>query len=151
MTSYFCNVSRTRGKNSRVRGIEPQEGGCTKKEKPRHRASCATREMPRTITYPISNIIFLLAVKSNQRRRCLAARRVDQPCCAPFSSSPFPPSSSVPLPLLAFAFPRGTKAPGICGETGKNHEGETTPDRGNEKGKLVRWDARRAWTEGGEG
>lgn len=31
--------------------------------------------MPRTITYPISNIIFLLAIKSNQRRRCLAARR----------------------------------------------------------------------------
>lgn len=33
------------------------------------------RDVLRTITYPISNIIFLLAIKSNQRRSCLAARR----------------------------------------------------------------------------
>lgn len=33
------------------------------------------RDVPRTITYPISNIIFLLAIKSNQRRCCLAMRR----------------------------------------------------------------------------
>lgn len=37
------------------------------------------RDVPCTITYPISNIIFLLAIKSNQRRRCLAARRVSRP------------------------------------------------------------------------
>lgn len=33
------------------------------------------RDVPRTITYPISNIIFLLAIKFNQRRRYLAMRR----------------------------------------------------------------------------
>lgn len=79
MTSYFCNVHPARGVEA-VRGGAQIGGHAQKERKARGTVQvCASHEMPRTITYPISNIIFLLAVKSNQRRRCLTARHPGRP------------------------------------------------------------------------
>lgn len=62
---------RHKGGETGVRDESQEEEGRVYKKR---EASSQVREMllPRTITYPISNIIFLLAVKSNQRWRCPA-------------------------------------------------------------------------------
>lgn len=89
--------------------------------------------MPRTITYPISNIIFLLAVKSNQRWRCLAA-----PLGSTNPALRFLPLSVFSLSLLLFVVP-------FCFSPGSTHQFQEYANgeqRGNEQRTGQRWNER---------
>lgn len=90
---------------------------------------CATGEMRRTITYPISNIIFLLAVKSNQRRRCLAARVAST---NPRSSLPRRPSAPAlsPFTVPFLSSPRkGSPRKRTATRRGRENGGDAEPVR----------------------